>query len=52
LINSLATRMHGIDLWLYHRGQVIWNARKIPWEQIQDRREPYWGFRVGMPDQP
>jgi hypothetical protein len=44
-----ATRMHGIDLRLYHRGNLIWRAPEIPWSQIIDPREPYWGFRVEMP---
>ena len=44
------TRMHGIDLRLYHRGPLIWRAPEIPWSQIIDPREPFWGFRVEMPD--
>jgi hypothetical protein len=39
-----ATRMHGIDLRLYHRGSLIWRAPEIPWSQIIDRREPYTCF--------
>jgi hypothetical protein len=46
-----ATRMHGIDLRLYHRGDLIWRAPEIPWSQIIDHREPFWGFRVEMPGQ-
>jgi hypothetical protein len=44
-----ATRMHGIDLRLYHGGNLIWRAPEIPWSQIIDHREPFWGFRVEMP---
>jgi hypothetical protein len=44
-----ANRPHGIDLRLYHRGNLIWRAPEIPWSQIIDPREPYWGFRVEMP---
>jgi hypothetical protein len=44
-----ATRMHGIDLRLYHGGSLIWRAPEIPWSQITDPREPFWGFRVEMP---
>jgi hypothetical protein len=44
-----ATRMHGINLRLYHHAKLIWNAPEIPWAQITDSREPYWGFRVEMP---
>jgi hypothetical protein len=47
-----ANRPHGIDLRLYHRGKAIWRAPEIPWSQIIDPREPYWGFRVEMPGQP
>jgi len=47
-----ATRMHGIDLRLYYRGNLIWRAPEIPWSQIIDPREPFWGFRVEMPGQP
>jgi hypothetical protein len=39
-----ATRMHGIDLRLNHRGRPIWNAPEIPASQIFDSREPYTGF--------
>jgi hypothetical protein len=44
-----ATRMHGIDLRLYHGGNLIWRAPEIPWSQITDPGEPFWGFRVEMP---
>ncbi len=47
-----ANRPHGIDLRLHHRGKPIWRAPEIPWSQIIDPREPYWGFRVEMPGQP
>jgi hypothetical protein len=47
-----ATRMHGINLRLYHRGHLIWNAPEIPWAQIIDHREPYTGFRFEMPGRP
>ncbi|MDR3618059.1 MAG: hypothetical protein P4L85_01825 [Paludisphaera borealis] len=47
-----ANRPHGIDLRLYHRGDLIWRAPEIPWSQIIDPREPYWGFRVDMPGLP
>jgi hypothetical protein len=47
-----ANRPHGIDLRLYHRGDLMWRAPEIPWSQIIDPREPYWGFRVEMPGQP
>jgi hypothetical protein len=47
-----ATRMHGIDLRLYHHGKMIWRAPEIPWSQIIDPREPFWGFRVEMPRRP
>jgi hypothetical protein len=40
-----ATRMHGIDLRLNHRGRAIWNAPEIPPEQVFDSREPYCVFR-------
>jgi hypothetical protein len=46
-----ATRMHGIDLRLYRGGDLIWRAPEIPWSQIIDPREPFWGFRVEMPGQ-
>jgi hypothetical protein len=46
------TRMHGIDLRRYHRGDLIWRDPEIPWSQIIDHREPFWGFRVEMPGQP
>jgi hypothetical protein len=41
-----ATRMHGIDLRLYHRGNPIWRAPEIPWSQIIDHREPFFGASV------
>jgi hypothetical protein len=44
-----AIRSHGIDLRLYHRGSLIWRAPEIPWSQIIDPREVFWGFRVAMP---
>jgi hypothetical protein len=47
-----ANRPHGIDLRLYHRGHLIWRAPEIPWSQIIDPQEPYWGFRVEMPGRP
>ncbi len=28
-----ASRMHGINLRLYHRGNTIWNAPEIPWRK-------------------
>jgi hypothetical protein len=46
-----ATRMHGIDLRLYRQGKLVWRAPEIPWSQIIDPREPFWGFRVEMPRQ-
>ena len=39
-----ATRMHGIDLRLNHRGLAIWNAPEIPASQVYDSREPYCVF--------
>jgi hypothetical protein len=36
-----ATRMHAINLRLYHRGREIWNVPEIPYEQMLDTREPY-----------
>jgi hypothetical protein len=47
-----ATRMHGIDERLYHQGKLIWRAPEIPWSQIIDQREIFWGFRVEMPGRP
>jgi hypothetical protein len=47
-----ATRMHSINLRLYHREKMIWNAPEIAWEQVQDRREPYHCVRVEMPGHP
>jgi hypothetical protein len=47
-----ATRFHGIDLRLYRRGNLIWRAPEIPWSQIIDQREPFWGFRVETPGRP
>lgn len=46
-----ATRMHGIKLELFHREKPIWTAPEIPWAQIIDPREPFWGFRVELPRQ-
>jgi hypothetical protein len=43
-----ATRMHGIDLRLNHRGRAIWNAPEIPPSQIFDPREPYVGFHFAI----
>jgi hypothetical protein len=40
-----ATRMHGIDLRLNHRGRPIWNAPEIPASQVFDTREPYTVIR-------
>jgi hypothetical protein len=40
-----ATRMHGIDLRLNHRGRAIWNAPEIPASQVFDTREPYTVIR-------
>ncbi len=39
-----ATRMHGIDLRLNHRGRAIWHAPEIPASQVYDSREPYCVF--------
>jgi hypothetical protein len=36
-----ATRMHGIDLRLAHRGRAIWGVPEIPPSQVFDPREPY-----------
>jgi hypothetical protein len=44
-----ATRMHGIDLRLKHRGQAIWSAPEIPLSQVFDSREPYCVFRYETP---
>jgi hypothetical protein len=46
-----AARSHGIDLRLYHRGDLIWRAPEIPWSQIIDRREPFWGVVFDTPGQ-
>jgi hypothetical protein len=40
-----ATRMHGIDLRLNHRGRPVWNAPEIPESQVFDNREPYTVIR-------
>jgi len=40
-----ATRMHGINLRLNHRGRAIWNAPEIPASQVFDTREPYTVIR-------
>jgi hypothetical protein len=43
-----ATRMHGIDLRLYHRGPEVWSAPEIPPSQVFDSREPYCVFRYDV----
>ncbi len=40
-----ATRMHGIELRLNHRGRAVWNALEIPMSQVFDSREPYTVLR-------
>jgi hypothetical protein len=40
-----ATRMHGINLRLNHRGHAIWNAPEISESQVFDHREPYTVIR-------
>jgi hypothetical protein len=40
-----ATRMHGIELRLNHRGRAVWNAPEIPMSQVFDSREPYTVLR-------
>ena len=44
-----ATRMHGINLRLNHRGRAIWNAPEIPTSQVFDSREPYTVIRFETP---
>jgi hypothetical protein len=43
-----ATRMHAINLRLYHHGREVWNAPEIPWSQMLDRREPYCVIRFEL----
>ncbi len=51
---KLTAEREGAVVWSPARPGVdlISRASEIPWSQIIDPREPFWGFQVEMPGRP